>query len=147
MKTDLDYVAGFLFDESHLQVALIEKTKPDWQKGKLNAIGGKIEAGELPDNAMRREFLEETGLDISNWKRFCVLRGESDVNWRVHFYYAIGDLSKIRQMETEKPFIAGVDAVGRVYDQVIPNLRWLIPMAENFANNRENCSAFQVVEL
>ena len=43
------------------QVALVLKDHPDWQAGKLNAIGGKISNAETPTNAMVREFAEETG--------------------------------------------------------------------------------------
>lgn len=40
----------------------IVKKKPDWQKGRINFVGGKIEPGESPHEAARREFYEETGL-------------------------------------------------------------------------------------
>jgi 8-oxo-dGTP diphosphatase len=40
------YVLGFLFDPSQKDVVLIKKLKPEWQKGKLNGVGGKIEEGE-----------------------------------------------------------------------------------------------------
>ncbi len=46
MKT---MVAGFLFDESRERVVLIKKQKPEWQSGRLNGVGGKIEPGELGD--------------------------------------------------------------------------------------------------
>ena len=48
MKQIKEYVAGFLFSRDGSLLALILKNKPDWQKGKLNAIGGKIEDGETP---------------------------------------------------------------------------------------------------
>lgn len=60
-KVDFNYVAGFLFSENLLSVALIRKEKPAWQKGCLNAIGGKIEENETPFEAMKREFTEEAG--------------------------------------------------------------------------------------
>ena len=47
----MKYVAGFLFSNDYKYVALIKKEKPAWQKGKLNAIGGKIELGESELNA------------------------------------------------------------------------------------------------
>jgi 8-oxo-dGTP pyrophosphatase MutT (NUDIX family) len=31
-----------------IEVLLIEKQKPAWQRGKLNGVGGKIEPGENP---------------------------------------------------------------------------------------------------
>jgi hypothetical protein len=48
------YVAGFLFDSALHNVLLIEKQKPEWQVGMLNAIGGKIEGDELPMDAKCR---------------------------------------------------------------------------------------------
>lgn len=68
------YVCGFLFSvppihnlKTHTQVLLIKKSRPDWQKDHLNGIGGKINPYETPIAAMRREFEEETGLNIFNW--------------------------------------------------------------------------------
>lgn len=54
------YVLGFMFDHEEKHVLLIWKNRPKWQAGKLNGIGGKIEAGETPLQAMEREFTEET---------------------------------------------------------------------------------------
>lgn len=56
------YVLGFIFDVAGREVALIEKRRPAWQAGRLNGIGGKIEAGETPLQAMQRECREECGL-------------------------------------------------------------------------------------
>jgi 8-oxo-dGTP diphosphatase len=65
------YVVGFLISGS--LVSLIKKNRPEWQKGKINGIGGKIEKGETPEQAMKREFYEEAGIRINKWKRFAVL--------------------------------------------------------------------------
>jgi 8-oxo-dGTP diphosphatase len=148
MNIKFDYVAGFLFSKDFKNVALIHKQKPAWQKGKFNAIGGKIEPDELADDAMRREFREETGLDIPDWKRFCVLRGDSESDWRVYFYFAVGDVHKVQSMESEIVKSLVVNSVLCNYRfPVIPNLRFLIPMALSFAKGLENCSAFQIVEV
>ena len=37
------YVLTFLFTSDYKNVWLIEKNRPNWQKGSLNGIGGKIE--------------------------------------------------------------------------------------------------------
>ena len=37
----------------------------EWQAGLLNGIGGKIEDGEAPIEALVREFAEETGVQTS----------------------------------------------------------------------------------
>lgn len=62
------YVLGFAFDPNGERVVLIEKTKPDFLKGKWNGVGGKVEESD-PDiySAMVREFEEETGVHIPKW--------------------------------------------------------------------------------
>src|ERR1044072_5346609 len=73
------YVAGFAFDSTLGNVALIQKLKgPHGMAGKWNGIGGKIEGTETPRSAMSREFQEEAGLYIpaADWscfhtERFC----------------------------------------------------------------------------
>lgn len=40
---------------------LVLKNKPAWQKGRLNLVGGKVEPGETPQQAAKRELAEETG--------------------------------------------------------------------------------------
>lgn len=57
----LEYVVTFLFNHDYTKVWLIEKQKPEWQKGRLNGIGGKIENGETPVDAAFRELQEEAG--------------------------------------------------------------------------------------
>jgi len=40
------YVLGFLFSQDETRIALIRKTRPLWQEGRLNAIGGHAEEGD-----------------------------------------------------------------------------------------------------
>lgn len=70
------YVVGFMFDNSMKSVLLIQKNRPDWQAGKLNGIGGHIEPGEYPIDAMVREFREETDVktEVSTWAHVLTLR-------------------------------------------------------------------------
>jgi 8-oxo-dGTP pyrophosphatase MutT (NUDIX family) len=63
MTTITRYVLGFAFG-SHGRVLLIRKERPAWQRGRMNGLGGKVESGETDAQAMRREFLEECGLDV-----------------------------------------------------------------------------------
>jgi hypothetical protein len=47
----MEYVCGFMFANDFTEVALIRKNKPEWQRGKLNGIGGKVEqVGHHPDD-------------------------------------------------------------------------------------------------
>ena len=121
-----DYVCGFLFSPDKEYVVLIRKQKPLWQAGSLNGVGGKIEEGETPMEAMRREFKEETGVDVLYWKEFATLGSGQD--WRVHFFTADHPwYSSVRTQESEEIEIHKVADIPR--QVMIPNLRWLIPQA------------------
>lgn len=120
------YVCGFLFVDD--QVALIEKIKPDWQKGLLNGIGGKIEHGETSIQAMVREFQEEAALQTSpeDWTHFCTLKNDI-VGYNIEFFFARSHTKEgIRPLTQEK--VQWCDSYG-LPDTVIHNLRWLIPLA------------------
>jgi len=120
------YVAGFLFDEAVANVALIRKEKPEWQKGLLNGIGGKVEKQETPEDAMKREFREETGAEVAGWEFFCKLNFRGG---EVHFFTARGDYS-VQSREKEEVCWVPVEYVchPKVKD-VVHNLKWLVPMA------------------
>ena len=60
------YTLGFCFNEKKDKVVLIKKRRPDWQKGLLNGIGGKINPNENDHEAQVREFFEETAIDIDS---------------------------------------------------------------------------------
>ena len=125
----IKYVLGFLIDNDRENVVLIKKSKPDWQKGKLNGVGGKIKKHETPSNAMVREFKEETGLEITNWKVFCILIKEND--YEVYCYKAfapIDILDKTKTMTDEVIYLVQI-AEGLYNNLCITNLRWLLPLA------------------
>lgn len=67
------WVNGFAFTRNRKHVLLIEKTKPDWQAGRLNGIGGKVEYRETPLDAMVREMREEAGITLTDWRHFVTM--------------------------------------------------------------------------
>jgi 8-oxo-dGTP diphosphatase len=123
------YVCGFMFCGTH--VALIRKTKPDWQRGLWNGVGGKVEDGEGLRPAMIREFKEETGYDHADWKPFQVLQGVDDAgHWMVWFYKTrVLPRPTLRTMTEEQVDWVYLDWISKGETKVVPNLRWLIPMA------------------
>jgi 8-oxo-dGTP pyrophosphatase MutT (NUDIX family) len=126
------YVCGFLFGNFLDEVMLIRKTKPEWQAGKVNGIGGKVNPYEKPVGAMRREFDEEAGIYFGQWRPFCRLRGGDWGNeWKVDFFYGVhptGDLSSlVKQPICDEGTIVVEPIAHNQYR--IPNLAWLIPMA------------------
>lgn len=125
------YVAGFLFNLELDRVALVRKNKPDWQAGKWNAIGGKIELDEFPEQAMAREFKEETGIHIEPklWQQKVVLH--KPTVYEVYFMMARSpSVDSVRTMESETIEVHRVRDVLHSQDilAVMPNLKWLIPM-------------------
>ena len=92
-KPKTEYVVGFLFSKERDRVVLIQKNRPDWQSGDLNGVGGHVNPGETYAQAMRREFLEEAGLDVPDWEE--VASAECPTV-RIVFFRAFGDLSGVR---------------------------------------------------
>lgn len=128
-----------MFDASRTRVALIRKSKPAWQAGKLNGIGGKIEAGEEAIAAMVREFREETSYETDDymWSHFLRMGYNEDGGWSVDFFAAIGDLERIQSPEDEPTEIIWLDTITPMRADMIENLPWLIPLAlDHLTDNR-----------
>ncbi len=127
-----EYVAGFLFTHDKKQVALIEKIKPDWQKGKLNGIGGKIEGEETIFEALSREFYEEAGWHTlpNFWTHFCTLEHCGNLVYFLKHIVTEQLLTPILTSTTEeKVDWYNVEDIINNKLNIIPNLKWLIPVA------------------
>ena len=141
-----EYVAGFLFHECMEFVLLVRKQRPKWQAGRLNAIGGHVEEGEVALDAMVREFREETGLEIYDWQPLACLNG-TDLDghtWKVHFYYSTTDTATILSAKSvDEPI--GVYGTKHTGEQ-LPNLAWLIPMAQSLHAGIDRAHYFSITE-
>lgn len=130
------YVAGFLFSTNCQRVVLIRKTHPEWQKGKLNGVGGRIEPGETPLECMRREFLEEAGIDVPYWTEFVHLLGHTPdgETFEVHFFRAEFNLVGVERVESKTEETVEIHLTGEVITQssklgTVSNIPWLVMMA------------------
>lgn len=124
----IKYVLGFMFSPDKKQLLLIEKSHPDWQKGKLNGIGGKIRDGESSLDAMVREFAEEVGVGttVEDWKQFARMKGD---DWQCDCFVSFNEnISDYRQCEDEKPVMVDV-TIPVAPPNAISNINWLINMA------------------
>ena len=125
------YVCSFLFSTDRRRVLLIRKNRPAWQAGKLNGVGGKIEPGETPHEAARREFREETGLDLpeKSFEHVLTLGGPDDfgsgIAWEGYFFRAFGAVEEARALTDEALEVHPTSALPA---DTIPNLRWIIPL-------------------
>lgn len=122
----IQYVAGFLIFRATNEVLLIRKNRPAWQAGRLNGIGGKIEPGETPLEAMRREMREESGLDIGDWQNFAILEGKG--RYVVHMFRAFAEEQPAATSLTDETVLwAPISWLHTI--PIIPNLAWLVPLA------------------
>ena len=143
------YVVGFLFDPTLSKVVLVRKQRPEWQKGLLNGVGGKVGdhiPGETPEQAMHREFQEEAGMDGINWIEFMNLKTpHSDIT----FFRAVGPVHRAAEsngVADHEPI--EIHEVHDVMDRTdtIANLRWCIQMARTF-HFGERAQRFEVTEI
>ncbi len=152
-----EYVLGFAFTHDYAgfnRVMLIRKTKPDCQAGRLNGIGGKVEPGEEPHEAMSREFGEEAGLESlpSGWLKYAELYFPKTAivhvfstwwDWKVFKRAYSRTEEKIESFQMDDHFFEKM-----VDQRALHNLHWLIPMGlAAWRSNHGEISPLQIVEL
>ena len=104
------FVVGFCFSKDHSHVAIMQKNRPDYQAGLHNGLGGKVEQDEKPRHAMRREFEEETGVYIYDWKHVGVKT--DDESFYIDVYYARTDhVFECQTVEDELVIVARIDEI------------------------------------
>lgn len=120
----MEYVAGLLYSDEGDTVTLILKNRPLWQAGHFNAPGGKVELGESPDMAMKREFIEECGVDIDWDFRFTLTNPGV---WQVHFFscHSTEAMEYLRTMTDE---VVEVVPTYGMPENTVANLWWIVPM-------------------
>ncbi|MDF1503561.1 NUDIX domain-containing protein [Roseisolibacter sp. H3M3-2] len=118
------YVLALLFTPDGRHVVLMRKTRPAWQAGRVNALGGKLLAGESALDAARREVREEAGVDVAAWEEFLVWE---DPVYRMHAVRAFDEAARhAHTAEDQEVFLADPAALPPA---LIDNLRWLVPLA------------------
>ena len=126
--TKTDMVLGFMFSPDFEEVVVIKKQRPWWQKGNFNGVGGKVEEGETPTEAMRREFREETGVEYHNWIDYATIEF-STVN--LHCFYATAyHYENVKTMTDEEVHI--IRRKDTKYAYIVHNILWLMEMAKSF---------------
>ena len=118
------YILALLFTEDRKEVVLMRRTRPLWQAGRVNALGGRLRTEESPAHAARREVREESGVDVPDWVEVLVW---DDAEYRMHVMRAVSELARAaRTMEDQEVFLADIASLPA---NVIDNIRWLVPLA------------------
>jgi 8-oxo-dGTP diphosphatase len=129
------YVVGFAFDERRRTVVLIRKNRPNWQAGKWNGVGGKVEAGESVIDAMVREFFEETGVmtRVDEWTPFGTLTGPQSI---VTLFKLFDDhvVASVKTMTDEQVIQHTPLVLDLLAESGVPNLAWLVSVAKSQEN-------------
>lgn len=142
MKDDhFRHVVGFAFTPDFSRVALIRKRKPEWQRGLLNGIGGRVKVDEQSRDAMEREFFEETGVRFvgQEWTHFLTMRfpswegGGPGPTLYVCCFAIVGEETlNVRTTTAEEVGLYYWNVNDLAVHQALGNLSWLIPMAREW---------------
>ncbi len=128
------YTLGLIFNQTLDFILLMHKSKPEWQVGKLNGLGGKIEEGETGQACIAREVLEETGLQIPEqaWTYVGVVGDES---WKMevfaHVYTGAQTDAKSLEQEPVEWF-----KLAHLPSNTLVSLHWIIEAALNQLQGR-----------
>lgn len=101
------YSMGFAVSLDGTQVVLLEKGRPAFLKGQWIGVGGHIEEGETPLQAMVREAKEEADLDVADWTYLDVV-GQSETpgapknSALIHMFVARTDISRAQALTEER---------------------------------------------
>lgn len=75
-------------DESGMRLLLAKRAANDYRGGTWVSLGGKIDPGESPEEAIIRETFEEAGLTLSGLRLFNIHRSQ---NWKTYFFTGTAD--------------------------------------------------------
>lgn len=87
-------------DDCYLLLHRIKKEN-DLNRDKWIGIGGKFEENESPEDCLRREVLEETGLTLTDW-RYCGIVTFLSDRWEgeyMHLFHATGFTGQLRDCD------------------------------------------------
>ena len=99
------------------QIILGEETQPGVAT-KLHALGGRIESGESPEAAARRELLEESGYEAEELRLWDAWQPVNKIDWAVYLFVAHGlRLSTNRFRDAGERIVLRTMAVSTLLDR------------------------------
>jgi 8-oxo-dGTP diphosphatase len=139
------YTVSFIFTPDLAEVLLVHKLAPEWQVGMLNGVGGKIEPDETALDCIVREVKEETDLTTlhDKWIHFCTMSG---TEWHLEVFTYVYDGLPEDAITAGKEQIEWFD-VNHLPENVIYNLRWLIPLSIEMIRNKNNLLDYKHITI
>lgn len=133
-KRKARYTLGFILDRTGRYVLLVHKKSPEWQRGKLNGVGGKVEQGESLIDCIGRETREEACLSIkpASWVPIGTIKHqrESQKKGEVAVFATqfTGDRRRARKGDHERVGWCKIDTLP---NNVLSNVLWLVLIARD----------------
>ena len=134
MKRKHTHIGSYGIITNNRQIVLIKKTRGGYT-GLLDLPGGGIEHTENPDEALKREIMEEVGININNHKLLTILSNNITWNIRDNYYedlHHLGIIYLVRAINDNiKTEPDGIDSNGaNWYDINDININELTPFAK-----------------
>ncbi len=93
---------GILFNQ-HSDLLMAERPKPKTWNGWWEFPGGKIELGESPEQALKRELKEEIGISVVDFKKWIIKKYKyEDYDVVLHFYKITSWSGNLEAKEKQK---------------------------------------------
>ncbi len=121
-----------IFDASTGDILIAKRPKEDrWMPSKWALVGGKLDKGETPLEAVKREVAEETQLTILDPKYFY-----TSTNGEVEYFFAeVVDPKVVIDFEHEA--YAWVDPKELTNYDIVPGLEHVVRLAQEKLHNNE----------
>lgn len=139
----MDLTLGFIVKDNKI---LLGHKKRGFGKGKWAGFGGKLKTGETIDNGMKREFKEESGLDIKKMTKAGIAEFMflvSNEHLFVHIYNITEYAGEVTESDEMKP--KWFKIIDIPFDEMWPDNKLWIPyflanekFYGNFSYNRLN---------
>ncbi len=98
-----------------------QPNKPDF----FSLFGGRVEEGEEPSAAAKRELLEESGLASDDWELLKIYRPLSKMEWSIYIYIA-RDCKKIseQKLDAGEKIVTVSYSFSEFFEKLISDKSW-----------------------